>query len=94
MRLEQRIWQLSGLFTLLLVLLSTRIVYWQLVRGDLLKPVAIDTLSYAQRNPDNLQKGDLVTEQALKLLTGEIAPGEASLYLQPVIQRTVSCCRI
>lgn len=88
MRLEKRVWQLSGFFTLLLLLLSTRIVYWQLVRGEKLKPVAIDTLSYNQRNPDTLQKGDKVTEQALKYLTGEVSPGESPDIPQPVVQRT------
>lgn len=88
MMLERRVWQLSGLFALLLLVLSTRIIYWQLLRGEALQPVAVDTLSYAARDPDALQKGDWVTDQALKLLTGDIEPGEAPGLPQPVVQRT------
>jgi peptidoglycan glycosyltransferase len=89
MKFERRLWRLGGLFTLVLVLLSTRIVYWQLLRGDELRPVAVDTLSITRRDPDALQKGDLVTEEALKLLigqtTGEREPEELPA---PVVQRT------
>jgi peptidoglycan glycosyltransferase len=88
MKLEGRIWRLGSLFTLLLLLLSTRIVYWQLLRGEELRPVAIDTLSYAQRDPDALSKGDRITEEALKFLIGETQDGEPSELPQPVVQRT------
>ena len=66
MKLEGRIWRLGSLSTLLLLLLSTRIVYWQLLHGEELRPVAINTLSYAQRDPDALSKGDRITEEALR----------------------------
>ena len=40
MTLEKRAWTIGNLFVLLLVLLSLRIVYWQVVRGAELQPVA------------------------------------------------------
>ena len=42
MTLTQRIWHVVNVVTLVLVLLSGRIVYWQLVRGQELQPVALD----------------------------------------------------
>ena len=37
MKLEGRIWRIGSLSTLLLLLLSTRIVYWQPLRGEELR---------------------------------------------------------
>ena len=40
MNLERRIWNIGTLVTFVLGVLSLRIVYWQLVRGNELRPVA------------------------------------------------------
>jgi peptidoglycan glycosyltransferase len=90
MRLERRIWHLGTLFTVLLVLLSTRIVYWQLLRGDELQPVALDPLSFARRQ-GTIQKEDpqqRLNREALRFLIGESETGEFEGLPQPVVQRT------
>lgn len=85
MKLEGRLWQLGNVFTLVVVLLSARLVYWIMVRGDALRPVAA-SLAAAEAYVQALrsQQGDEPTD--LGLLTGTNAFDQLP---QPVIQRTV-----
>ena len=85
MNLERRIWLLGTGMLLLLVLLSTRLIYWQLVRGPSLSPIAdlrnfSRTLSKRNTNSVSpLASGD----------DGQLKPGAGLEDLpQPVIQRT------
>jgi hypothetical protein len=45
--LERRIWNIGNLFALLLLVLTLRIVYWQMVRGADLTPLALDPIAAA-----------------------------------------------
>jgi penicillin-binding protein A len=56
MSLSQRIWQVGTAFLLLLMLLSLRLVYWQLVRGEELRPPIYNTFGSAAQDPDRLIK--------------------------------------
>lgn len=83
MKLEGRLWQLGNIFTLVVVLLSTRLVFWIMVQGEALRPVT-----------PSLAAADAYLE-ALRSRQGagadEVADsGNAFDQLpQPVIQRTV-----
>jgi peptidoglycan glycosyltransferase len=88
MKLEKRIWHIGTLITLLLALLSLRIPYWQLVRGQQLQPVVLDPLASARKDDNVFRKGNKITEEALKYLTGSAPQGEAESMPAPVVQRT------
>lgn len=89
MTFEKRLWNLGNLFILAVVLVSLRVVYWQLVRGDELQPIALDPVAaaaeYAQLQKENL---DAETRLALSYLTGREAAVSLEDLPQPVIQRT------
>ncbi|MEW5956896.1 MAG: penicillin-binding transpeptidase domain-containing protein [Chloroflexota bacterium] len=80
MILTQRIWHVVNAVTLVLVLLSGRIVYWQLVRGQALQPVALDPVTAAAEY------------QALSGVesTDPTAPVTLETLPKPVIQRTMA----
>ncbi len=86
MRLAGRLWQLGNVITLVVVLLSARLVYWIMVRGEALRPVAT-SLAAAQAYVQALrsQQGE-ADDTDLGLLTGVNAFDQLP---QPVIQRTV-----
>ena len=42
MTLERRAWTIARVTAILLVLVSLRIIYWHMVRGDELQPVAVN----------------------------------------------------
>lgn len=85
MDLSRRIWHIGTVMTLIVVLLSVRLVYWQLVRGEELRPVTY-------RPP----QGGVVLDRLGKPTEGDNTempeePGEAVVpptVPQPVIQRT------
>ena len=85
MRFEGRLWQIGNLIALVLVLLSTRIIYWSLVRADDLRPVAVSEAE-AKAYLAVLQANTQDRLAALGILSGENAFGQLP---QPVIQRTV-----
>lgn len=78
MDLSQRIWNVATVIILLLLLLSGRLVYWQVVRSDL-QPVLLNPLGGGAAAGDRLLKEGL-TQETLDQL--ESLP-------QPVVQRTV-----
>ena len=84
MRLGGRIWMLGNVFTLAMVLLSGRVIYWQLVRGDELSPVT-PSLAAAQAYIRTLE-GDAGEQQLMAEYLAGRSPFEA--LPQPVIQRT------
>jgi penicillin-binding protein A len=87
MILERRIWNIGNLFALLLLVLTFRIVYWQMVRGSELTPLVLDPIaaaaSYAgeSSNPSD--------QEALDYLAGGGGLIELGSLPQPVIQRTM-----
>src|SRR5258707_8054654 len=85
MRFEGRLWQLGNLITLLVVLLSARLIYWSLVRADELRPVVVSEAA-AKAYLAALQSDHADTLAALRVLSGDSAFGQLP---QPVIQRTV-----
>ena len=85
MRLEGRLWQLGNVITLVVVLLSARLVYWIMVRGDALRPVAA-SLAAAEAYVRALRSQQGEDEGGLGELTGANAFDQLP---QPVIQRTV-----
>ncbi|HUF38591.1 MAG TPA: penicillin-binding transpeptidase domain-containing protein [Anaerolineales bacterium] len=84
MRLSGRLWMLGNVFTLAMVLLSGRVVYWQLVRGDELRPVT-PSLAAAQAYIRILE-GETAEQQLMAEYLAGRSPFEA--LPQPVIQRT------
>jgi peptidoglycan glycosyltransferase len=90
-RFERRVWQIGGLATLLLVVLSLRVVYWQVLRTSELQPVAYNPLALLQREPVSLQKEDPdLVKQALEFLGGGGQSGSAENMPLPVLQRTMA----
>ncbi len=85
MRFEGRLWLLGNVITLVVVLLSARLVYWSLVRADDLRPVVVSEAA-AKAYLAALQSDHQATLAALRLLSGDSAFGQLP---QPVIQRTV-----
>lgn len=89
MTLEKRIWNLGNLTILLLMLASLRIVYWQLVRGDELQPVALNPVAaladYAKRAGGEVSG----REEARTFLQAGIEGGSLKNLPQPVVQRTM-----
>jgi penicillin-binding protein A len=94
MTLERRAWVLARVSLILLLLVSMRLIYWQLVRGDDLQPVAIDLVQaageYEGRQPDDNQD----TQSAVKFLTGVSTVEELESLPQPVIQRTMDLLKL
>ena len=90
MKLERRIWRIGTFVTVLLVLLSTRLVYWQMIRGAALQPVALDLFSPGVPfAPAAQPEADRSLREALRFLIGETQPGNADGLPQPVVQRTI-----
>ncbi len=86
MTLERRVWRLANLLAALLVLVSLRIVYWQLVRGDELQPVALNPVAAAQAY-EELRGEEPDPQEAVDALTR--GGGDLAGLPQPVIQRTI-----
>lgn len=86
MGLEQRSWNIARVMTVVMVLLTLRIVYWQLVRGRELQPVALDPLK-ASADYAKYQKND---PEDLESAVDFLKSGGAGLedLPQPVVQRT------
>ncbi|HEX7973828.1 MAG TPA: penicillin-binding transpeptidase domain-containing protein [Anaerolineales bacterium] len=89
MRFENRAWVLANVAALLLVLVSTRLVYWQLIRRDL-EPVALNPLTAVSSSANNLEKRDDkdLTQKALDFLTGQNATAPLTSLPPAVVQRT------
>ncbi|GIK40848.1 MAG: penicillin-binding protein [Chloroflexota bacterium] len=80
MILTQRIWHVVNAVTLVLVLLSGRIVYWQLVRGQALQPVVLDPVAAAAEYQvlSGAERADPTAPVTLETLP------------KPVVQRTLA----
>ncbi len=89
MRFEKRLWALGNVFTLLVVLLSLRLVYWQMARGDLLSPVLFDPVVAAGRYAGGLKSVRQDPGETIKLISADPALTSLQDLPQPVIQRTV-----
>jgi peptidoglycan glycosyltransferase len=77
MEIERRIWQVGTAVLLLITLLSLRLVYWQLVRGEELQPVVINLVSGGATSGDRgIKELNAATLESLESLP------------QPVQQRT------
>jgi len=90
MTLERRAWTTARVTTILLVLVSLRIVYWQMVRGNEIRPVAVNLVRAASEyakieggNPED-------THSVVEFLTGVSTVKELQSLPQPVIQRTMN----
>ena len=88
MTLEKRIWNIGNLVIALLLLLSLRIVYWQLVRGSDLTPLALNPVAaaayYAGREPSSASSPEA------EALLGSSTLAELPGLPQPVIQRSMN----
>lgn len=85
MSIAKRIWVLGNLTTLLIVLLSTRVVYWQVVRGDDLLPLAlspVDLLDQMDAAPEE------DSQEIIRLAGRDLTPEMLQEVPQPVVQRT------
>lgn len=87
MSLERRVWNLSKMITLLMVLLSLRVVYWQLIRGAELQPVALDPLKAAAQYSKAGKVDPANSEAALDFLRS--GGGGLESLPRPVVQRTM-----
>lgn len=88
MTLERRTWNLARIVTLFMVLLTLRVVYWQLIRGDELQPVALNPLKAAGQYSEKFDKNDPAdTQAAVDFLSSE--SGGLENLPQPVVQRTM-----
>jgi peptidoglycan glycosyltransferase len=87
MNFRKRLLQLGNAMLVLLLLVSTRIVYWQLVKGKDLQPLALDPLAAAVQAADLSGSNDQGSSKML--------PGDRTLQglPQPVIQRTTRLLR-
>lgn len=78
MTLTQRIWHIVNVMILALLLVSSRLVYWQLVRGHELQPVVLDPVAAAAQYQ---VLGSDAGAEAAAPVTLEVLP-------KPVVQRT------
>lgn len=100
--MQTRIGHLGDLILVLLALLSTRIVYWQLVRGDLLQPLTAVTVAGAPwidapwigvprigTGVSENENGDDtdVNRQIIAMLSDGGVPVDLSQLPQPLVQR-------
>lgn len=85
MTLERRALYISRLLGILLVLVSLRIVYWQMLRARDLQPVAfqLDLPATTRRSEDDWRR-------AFEFLNGVAAGQDQGNLPQPVIQRTIN----
>src|SRR5215210_42109 len=94
MTLERRSWVIVKVALILLMLVSVRLVYWQLIRGDDLQPVAIDLVQAAGEYEDRQADGTQDTQSAVEFLTGVSTVKELESLPQPVIQRTIDLLKL
>jgi penicillin-binding protein A len=83
MMLERRAWWIGNLILFFLLLLSLRIVYWQMLRQDVLDPQGLDPVALA------LEAAGRDPESGLEELKGE-TPGEAPPPSLPFTQRAIA----
>lgn len=94
MTLERRSWVIARVALLLLLLVSIRLIYWQLIRGDDLQPVAIDLVQAAGDYEDRQSDETQDTQSAVEFLTGVSTVKELESLPQPVIQRTIDLLKL
>ncbi len=87
MILERRIWNIGNLFALLLLVLTLRIVYWQMLRGSELTPLVLDPIAAAASYAGEGQAQS--DREAADYLAGGGGLSELNSLPQPVIQRTM-----
>ena len=81
MNLERRLWRIGNLVVLLLVLLSTRVVYWQMLRGPELQPSVLQGQS-------DLKSISRSYEDVRRALNDPNSATNLQDLPQPVVQRT------
>jgi len=90
MSIERRVLFLANAMLVIVALLSLRLVYWQLIRGEDLKPVALNPVEAAQTYAEMQAGNQDNPDQVVDAITSE-NPAEALSQLpQPVIQRTAA----
>lgn len=94
MTLERRAWNIARLTALLLVFVSLRIIYWQMVRGDQLQPVAVDLIQAAGQYAHLAADLSTGTQSSVEFLTGLSTVEELQSLPPPVIQRTMNFLRM
>jgi peptidoglycan glycosyltransferase len=85
MSFDSRVWRLGNVITLVVVLLSARVVYWTVVRADDLRPLTVSEAA-AEAYLQALQEERRNSELAIQILRGSSAFEQLP---QPVIQRTI-----
>ena len=90
MTLDRRAWMIARVTTILLVLVSLRIIYWQMLRGTELQPVAVNLVQAAGEYADVQGDPPDETRGAVEFLTGVSTVKELERLPQPVIQRTMN----
>jgi penicillin-binding protein A len=90
--LERRAWNIVRAAVLLLLVLSVRVVYWQMIRGEELRPTAFDLVRAAEAYPwsDVDRNGKL---SRVRFQTGVSTVKSLENLPQPVIQRTMDLLR-
>ena len=94
MTLERRAWNIARVTAILLVLVSLRIIYWQMVRGNELQPVAVNLVQAAGRYASEQGGSTEDTHSAVEFLTGVSTVNELQNLPAPVIQRTMNFLRL
>jgi peptidoglycan glycosyltransferase len=79
---------IARITTFLLVLVSLRIIYWQMLRGNELRPVAVNLVQAAGEYAKVEEGAPEDTHSAVEFLTGVSTLEELQSLPQPVIQRT------
>jgi penicillin-binding protein A len=94
--LERRIWMIGNVAALLLLVLSARIIYWQLWRGQELQPVALNPVQAVidqpggSSNPGARPTQDPETAAAIEELMRQGGLVNLGSLPQPVAQRTAA----
>ena len=86
MNLDSRIWKLGNVFTGLLLLLTLRLVYWQMLRGSDLQLVTTNPLRAVQEYVDPQSGGEDQPEEML--VSGQTLQNMQKLP-QPLVQRAI-----
>lgn len=102
MTLERRAWVVARILTVILVLVSLRIIYWQMIRGEELQPVAASSIEDIDRLPQpvvqrtidllrTIRRGSIYDRNG-RLLAADIAAsngGPVRFYSEPSLAHAI-----